>query len=674
MNFKIQLLSIFITLAVAQCASVDLEQSLFKELDGYFQTESLATLKANDKTFASTLSLTGGSSTINSMKIHGDAIAILNAYNKFIDSNQTESVTNLVLKNYRVPELYCPDKNYEYYECNDKYPYRYIDGACNNLYVPWWGKAETPYNRIVVPAYDDGINSPRTKSVIDGYELPNARTVALNIHKPQVSSPPTTHLLVFFAQHIMHDLVLTGRATYSDGSEKVCGCNEYEDPECFPIQIPYEDYYNQDQECFPFTRSSAAIEDFMCQFSYREQINLVTHWLDQSPVYGNSIDVSRDLRSYHYGLLKTTISPDSSHDLPVKEGCSFQQQHDCYLGGDIRMQDNTYLTLFDRVFVLEHNRIATELYKLNPTWDDDILYQEARKINIAQYQHIIYYELLPILLGGYAMNRWDLVPLSGHMLFNGYDKNINPQVKNAFTIAARFGHTLINKWHYAYDNEYNLQYNVTTNYILFTHTYYSSNVMRGALLQNVYYSSPAINNVLNNYLFEGVSTDFKRLSLGALNIQRGRDQGLPGYNKYRAWCGLNYAYSFDDLTNIPAYIRNELAYLYTDVDDIDLFTGLTSEYSTEDGVVGHTAACILGAGFRDWKYGDRYYYENNNKLTGFSGKQLYEIRKSSMARLICDNTDIYFIQGYPFLEANQNTNPLMDCSQLPSVDLSKWDY
>ena len=102
------------------------------------------------------------------------------------------------------------------------------------------------------------------------------------------------------------------------------------------------------------------------------------------------------------------------------------------------MQDNTYLTLYDRTFVLEHNRIATELYKLNPTWDDDILYQEARKINIAQYQHIIYYELLPTLLGGYAMNRWDLVPLSGHMLFNGYDKNINPQVKNAFTIAGNF--------------------------------------------------------------------------------------------------------------------------------------------------------------------------------------------------------------------------------------------
>jgi hypothetical protein len=96
---------------------------------------------------------------------------------------------------------------------------------------------------------------------------------------------------------------------------------------------------------------------------------------------------------------------------------------------------------------------------------------------------------------------------------------------------------------------------------------------------------------MNNYLFDGMSKNYKRQSLGTLNIQRGRDHGLPGYNKFRAWCGLNYAYSFDELTNIPREVRNELKYLYNHVDDIDLFTGAMSEFAVDDGVVGPTTAC-----------------------------------------------------------------------------------
>ncbi len=165
----------------------------------------------------------------------------------------------------------------------------------------------------------------------------------------------------------------------------------------------------------------------------------------------------------------------------------------------------------------------------------------------------------------------------------------------AFAAAAgRYGHVLINKFHYVYDNQYNLIDNYTTPYILFSHTYYGDYSLRGLFLGHSYYFTPAINEYLNNYLFDGMSKNFKRLSLGALNIQRGRDHGLPGYNKFRAWCGLNYAYSFDELTNIPSSVRNELKYLYDHVDDIDLFTGAMSEYAVDDGVVGPTVACKLG--------------------------------------------------------------------------------
>lgn len=679
MSFK----AAFCLLAMLQLASAKLDAGLESFVDNIFQKlenkDQLISLAANSYNgFDQTrkLSLTQGGNTFEGYKIHEAATKVLSAYDQILKSSYNESTKNLMAQYYEIPEHYCPKHNYNYYKCDDKYPFRNYDGSCNNLYVPWWGKKETPYERILAPEYGDKINSPRL--IGENFKkLPNPRDVALKIHSARRTFPETTQFLTFFGQHIDHDIVLTTRSTYKNGEEKNCACGTL-DEECFNIPIPYDDYYNQDQKCFPFARSSAAAKNFDCKFSYREQLNAVTHWLDLSNIYGSSIHTVKKLRTFKDGLLKTSINPiNSQHDLPLfshAAACErMKMGEQCYMGGDVRMNDNHYLTAFTRIFVKEHNRIAKELYKYNYGWTDERLFQEARRINIAQYQHVIYYEYLPILLGSSAMKRWGLIPTPYNQYFNGYDRHTNPQVKNSFaTAAGRYGHILINKFHYVYDKQYNLVDNYTTPYILFTHTYYGDYSLRGLFLGNSYYFTPAINEYLNNYLFDGMTKNYKRLSLGALNIQRGRDHGLPGYNKFRAWCGLNYAYSFDELTNIPSAIRNELKYLYNHVDDIDLFTGAMSEYATDDGVVGPTVACILGDGFHDWKYGDRFWYENQDPLTGFKINQLNEIKKVTLARLICDNSDIDFIQRNPLLGANEGYNELVDCSELPMVDLSSF--
>lgn len=50
-------------------------------------------------------------------------------------------------------------------------------------------------------------------------------------------------------------------------------------------------------------------------------------------------------------------------------------------------------------FWREHNRIAEELSNMNPCWDDEKTFHHARDISIATYLQILYYELLPLLMG-----------------------------------------------------------------------------------------------------------------------------------------------------------------------------------------------------------------------------------------------------------------------------------
>lgn len=95
------------------------------------------------------------------------------------------------------------------------------------------------------------------------------------------------------------------------------------------------------------------------------------------------------------------------------------------------------------IFAREHNRISLELSRLNPHWDDERSFQEARRILTAMYQRTIYGEWLPRVLGWEAISQWGLNLLdSGY--YSGYDPTCDVGVFNEFATAAfRFGHTLL---------------------------------------------------------------------------------------------------------------------------------------------------------------------------------------------------------------------------------------
>lgn len=79
------------------------------------------------------------------------------------------------------------------------------------------------------------------------------------------------------------------------------------------------------------------------------------------------------------------------------------------LSGEIRVNEQLVLTCMHTLLAREHNRIAKELIVLNPHWDDEILFQETRRIVIAEIQHITYNEFLPILLGKDVMEKFGLL-------------------------------------------------------------------------------------------------------------------------------------------------------------------------------------------------------------------------------------------------------------------------
>ena len=68
----------------------------------------------------------------------------------------------------------------------------------------------------------------------------------------------------------------------------------------------------------------------------------------------------------------------------------------------MRGNENVELTVLQTLFLDNHNRLAAALQTENPTWTDQQLFDAARKINIAQYQSIIYNEWIPAVLGANA--------------------------------------------------------------------------------------------------------------------------------------------------------------------------------------------------------------------------------------------------------------------------------
>jgi dual oxidase len=101
--------------------------------------------------------------------------------------------------------------------------------------------------------------------------------------------------------------------------------------------------------------------------------------------------------------------------------------------GDPRTNQNPALLSFAILFMRWHNVQAQEVKKSHPDWNDEEIFQRARRQVIASLQSIFVYEYLPAFLGGVSLDPYE-----------GYKADVHPGISHMFQAAAfRFGHSLI---------------------------------------------------------------------------------------------------------------------------------------------------------------------------------------------------------------------------------------
>jgi peroxidase len=307
--------------------------------------------------------------------------------------------------------------------CNSSSKYRTFDGSCNNLVNPYYGKADTPYERLLTASYDDGTNSARTTG------LPNPRTISLRLNNDNSATTAIwNHIWTTFGQFLTHDITETASTTNANGSKPSCSsCTQTQSPDCLSITLLANDPMGI--TCMPFIRSSASFS-LDCASSQRQQLNLITPFIDASNVYGSSVEHSNSLRSFSNGKMLTSAGIDNTKPYPPKSAnvCSAITSDTtlkCFESGDSRTSENLGLSGIHALFIREHNRIAQQLALINSAWNDETLFQETRRIVAAIMQHIVFNQYLPATIGFDNSVAFGLTPTTNGTYFSGYNSSVS---------------------------------------------------------------------------------------------------------------------------------------------------------------------------------------------------------------------------------------------------------
>uniref|UniRef100_A0A1B6CWK3 NAD(P)H oxidase (H2O2-forming) n=1 Tax=Clastoptera arizonana TaxID=38151 RepID=A0A1B6CWK3_9HEMI len=548
------------------------------------------------------------------------------------------------------------------------------DGWFNNLAHPDWGSVDGHMTRKTPPAYADGVY------MMAGQDRPSPRKLSTMFMKGadgMGSAKNRTALLAFFGQVVSSEVVMASESgcPIEVHNIEIDKCDEMYDKEC------------EGGKSIPFHRAGYDRKTGQSPNSPREQINRVTSWIDGSFIYSTSEAWVTAMRTFKNGTFKS----DDTGKLPVKNTMRvplFNQPvphvlrtlspERLFLLGDPRSNQNPALLSFGILFFRWHNVIAARVQAEHPDWSDEEVFQRARRIVIATLQNIILYEYLPAFLGQ------ELPP------YDGYKLDTHPGITHVFQSSAfRFGHTLIPPGIYRRDGKCNYRKTHMGNPALrlCAHWWDSGDVMHDSSLEELMMGMTSqlaekedtvLCSDVRDKLFG--PNEFSRRDLGALNIMRGRDNGVPDYNTVRQYFRLPKRKTWEEINPTlfeeqPELLASLTKAYGTNVDNVDLYIGGMLE--SDDGP-GELFTAIIIEQFVRLRESDRFWFENiDNEI--FTEDEIEEIRQVTMWDVIVNATDVkpdfiqkevfFYAEGDPCPQPFQlNTSQLEPCSYLKGYD------
>ncbi len=521
--------------------------------------------------------------------------------------------------------------------------FRTFDGTDNNQKNPAWGAAEAPFLRLSPVGYEDGVGSP------SGFDRPSARAISnAVVAQPGsiLNAAGVSDFVWQWGQFLDHDITLT---PVIDPSES------------FDIVVPSGDIYFDPMGLgtvvIPLERSFYTLES-----GVREQVNEITAYVDASNVYGSSEELAAELRLLDgTGQLKSSageLLPFNVNGFPNAPDSSSE----FFLAGDFRANEQAALTALHTVFMREHNYWCGEISATNPHFDGDQIYERARQIVGAEMQVITYQEFLPVLLGTGALGP-----------YQGYDPHRDAGISNVFSTASyRFGHSMLSDTLLRLDASGDP---IADGHLALASSFFNPGaildhgvepLLRGLARQTAQEVDVYLIDGVRNFLFGPPGSG--GFDLASLNIQRGRDHGLPSYNQVRIDVGLPPVASFSEVSS-DFEVQSRLAAVYDDVDQIDPWVGGLAEDQRPGALVGETVFRVLRRQFRSLRAGDRFWYE-----VALAPELRMLVEQQTLAGIIRRNTTIENeIGDNVFLVASASgASPFVrgDCDDSGQVDVA----
>lgn len=472
---------------------------------------------------------------------------------------------------------------------------------------------------------------------------PNACMIQPGNDNVLTNSNQLSDLFWSMGQFVDHDLDLTPTEEIAEGKKpgfRNSRVKKAEDE--FPIAVPRKDFF--------FSNSTMEFQRarFSSNPDVKSHLNQHSGFADLGQVYGVDILRANALRSFKDGKLKMgsdNLLPlnkiEGDNALGAKLGNEPNATNEFYAAGDVRANEQPLLLSLHTLWALEHNLVCEELKDAFPNWSDEQLYQMARSIVISEYQSILWAEWLPLLLG----------PNAVHPEEYAYDIEIDPTINAVFsTVAFRFGHSMVGSYLWkqgpgprgSADLELLPLREVFFRPALITNAGIDDFLRGGAwhLAQEV---DVKVVDELRNFLFAD-NPEEAHMDLVALNIQRGRDMGMPSFNQLRKEYGLPKYKHFSEISQDERIYHILKQVYHGDIDKVDPFVGGLAEKHVEGSQLGPTFHAIIKDQFTKMRDGDRFFYKgiqwDHTMLESYPRLEQIVADEVRLADIVFRNTDV----------------------------------